>query len=48
MWAATLTVLKVVGFAMVVGAAARLACGGSKRGRAGTFEGKIEGTWRSD
>lgn len=47
-WAATLTVLKVVGIAVAIGAAARIACGGSKRGRTGTFEGTVKGTWRKD
>ncbi|MFE2639392.1 hypothetical protein ACFXKF_32315 [Streptomyces scopuliridis] len=47
-WAATLTVLKVVGLAVVIGVAVRIACGGSKRGRTGTFEGTVKGTWRKD
>ncbi|MEV6421750.1 hypothetical protein [Streptomyces sp. NPDC051662] len=47
-WAATLTVLKVVGLAVAIGVAVRIACGGGKRGRTGTFEGTVKGTWRKD
>ncbi|MFJ1662328.1 hypothetical protein [Streptomyces anthocyanicus] len=47
-WTATLTVLKIVGIAVLAGVAVRIACGGGKRGRTGTFEGEVKGTWRND
>ncbi|MFI1189285.1 hypothetical protein [Streptomyces californicus] len=47
-WTATLTVLKIVGVAVLAGVAVRIACGGGKRGRGGTFEGEVKGTWRAD
>ncbi|MCX4784033.1 hypothetical protein [Streptomyces sp. NBC_01264] len=47
-WAATLTVLKVVGVAVVIGVTVRFACGGGRRSRTGTFEGTVKGTWRKD
>ncbi|MFI1530850.1 hypothetical protein [Streptomyces griseus] len=47
-WTATLTVLKIVGIAVLAGVAVRIACGGGKRSRGGTFEGEVKGTWRAD
>ncbi|WP_372412644.1 hypothetical protein [Streptomyces luteireticuli] len=44
LWAATVTVLKVVAGTVVVGVALRIAFGGRKR--RGTFEGTVRGTWR--
>lgn len=47
-WTATLTVLKIVGIAVLAGVAIRIACGGGKGSRGGTFEGEVKGTWRAD
>ncbi|MER6253614.1 hypothetical protein ABT224_19890 [Streptomyces sp. NPDC001584] len=50
LWAATLTVLKVIGVAAGVGLLLRLTFGGGRRRRprTGTFEGVVRGTWRQD
>lgn len=48
-WAATVTVLKIVGVAVAVGIGLRIAFGGKRGGsRTGTFEGSMKGTWRQD
>ncbi|MFE9466858.1 hypothetical protein ACFYNW_24935 [Streptomyces virginiae] len=48
-WSATVTVLKVTGLAIGIGLVLRVAFGGRRRrGRTGTFEGVVRGTWRQD